>query len=285
MVTPRRIRCLAALAALLPLATLTAPAPASAQPACVAGVLSAYLSLTGGCTIGGVTFTDFQGRFTAVGTVALLSHVDVTPFSAGDQIGFSLVLDQPLSVLVDYGTVNSFPQRRFEFDFTASGVGPGGLLGVTPFSLFTASVAAAGIPAPATFAHAGVEASSVATGHSVSVDTRQVNGSPQMSDCTLADPLPHPVPCVPLVTTDFADGPVTLVGTVEVLGDAEAPASASLRNMSVAIVVPPATPAPPTVTPEPAPMTLVASGFGLLGLVGVRRRRRSGHGSASQRLG
>jgi MYXO-CTERM domain-containing protein len=71
------------------------------------------------------------------------------------------------------------------------------------------------------------------------------------------------------VTTAFADGAVSLVGRVDAWGAVNAPASASLPNLGVTIVVPTA---PTTVTPEPPPAVLLGSG-GLLLLVGVRRRR------------
>src|SRR5690349_17857706 len=63
IVSTRSVRCSVVVAAFVSLATLSTSA--HAQPACAVGILSDYLALTGGCTIGGVTFTDFQAQFGA----------------------------------------------------------------------------------------------------------------------------------------------------------------------------------------------------------------------------
>ena len=266
----RRLQCSVVAAALVSLATFSTAA--HAQPACAVGVLSDYLALTGGCTIGGVTFTDFQATFGAFNTPAQLSHVDVTPFSVGDQIGFSRALNQPLSVLANGAPGLVFAERFFEFDFATSGLGAGGLIGVSPFSLFTSSVVApAGGPVTGDVATAQLTVRSAVTGDSVLIATEQFDGHAQTSGCAVADQLLHSVPCTPLVTMAFAGGPVALVGTVDAWGGVNAPASASLANLAVTIVVPPA---PVMVTAEPESAVLLGSGVGALGIVGARRRRR-----------
>jgi len=151
------------------------------------------------------------------------------------------------------------------------GVGTGGLLGVSPFSLFTASVAAA-MPGPSgvvPFSLAVLYASSEGAGTMVSTETGQVAGQPPTSTCTLVDPIAHHVPCAPLVTTQLADGLVTVGGSVFARGS-DAPASASLQNLSVVIIPPPTV---PVVTAEPTAVVLLASGLGALGVVAARRRR------------
>jgi hypothetical protein len=271
MVSSRRVRCLVAAVAGLSLASLSTPA--HAQPACVAGKLADYLALTGGCTIDRVTFSQFEGSFGAFNVPAQLSFVAVTPFDVGGQVGFNLALSDPLSVQEASAVGLGFAERFFEFDFMTSGVGAGGMLGASPFALFTASVAAApGGPVTGALAIARMTVASAATGDSVAIQTFVSDGGPQGSSCAVYDATPRFVPCAPLVTTAFADGAVSLVGVVDAWGAANAPASASLANLGVAIVVPPAP--PPLVTPEPRSVPLVATGLGLLGVVGARRRRR-----------
>ena len=269
----RRIRVfVAALAAAL-------PAAAHAQPACAPGILSDYLALTGACTLGGVAFSGFQATFGAFNVPALLSTVNITPFSVGGQVGFNLALNQPLSVQEASAVGLGFAERSFEFDFTASGAGAGAMIGASPFSLFTASVSAApGGPATGAEATALMKVASEAADDSVTITTGVRGGASQVSSCAVFDPSAQQVTCVPLVTAPFADGMVSLVGRVDAWGAVNAPASASLPNLGVAIILGPNA---PLVTPEPASLPLLASGAGALGLVGARRRRRARVGAAA----
>ena len=267
MVSTSRIRCLAAVAAALALTTPTVRA--NAQPTCVPGTVADYVALANGCQLDGITFTDFTGDF--FGLARPFTGVTVTPLNAGGQVGFALALSPALAVATNVGPTFDQVAQQFEFDFMVRGVGTGALVGVSPFSLFTASVAAA-MPGPSgvvPFATATLYATSLAAGTQVSTETGQVAGQPQTSTCTLVDPIAHHVPCTPLVTTDLADGLVAVGGTVFARGS-DAPASASLQNLSVVIIPAPAV---PVVTAEPTATVLLASGLAALGAVRMRRRR------------